>query len=167
MTAFRNFSSFQLLKLSLGAGEGIFLTEVLGFRRRTKAKSKVLSDGFCLRDSEAEQRELKFLHTYCSKCKRLLLSSKSNRQNPHPHSTIDIPFFFRYKHKTSLKDVPTPASSESLPYWFQGNFAAMFALNYWLREFLLSAFANRFVLRCERKQPMLLCHKICPYECAG
>ena len=31
----------------------------------------------------------------------------------------------------------------------------MFALNYWLREFLLSAFANLFELKCEPKQLML------------
>ena len=49
-------------------------------------------------------------------------------------------------HITSLKNLPHPAPGESLPYWFQGNFAAMFVLNYWLREFLLSAFANRFEL---------------------
>ena len=38
----------------------------------------------------------------------------------------------------------------------------MFALNYWLGEFLLSAFANRFELSCEPKQLMLLYFKICP-----
>ena len=37
------------------------------FRYLTVAgKSKVLSGGFCLRDSEAERRELQFLHIYCS-----------------------------------------------------------------------------------------------------
>ena len=44
----------------------------------------------------------------------------------------------------------------------QGNFAAMFVLNYQLREFLLSAFANRFGWRCELKQMMLLYYKVCP-----
>ena len=39
---------------------------------------------------------------------------------------------------------------------------AMFVFNYWLREFLLSAFANRFELRCEPKQLILLYYKICP-----
>ena len=38
----------------------------------------------------------------------------------------------------------------------------MFVLNYWLREFLLSAFVNRFELRCETKQLMLLYYKMCP-----
>ena len=37
----------------------------------------------------------------------------------------------------------------------------MFVLNYWLRGFLLSAFANR--LRCDAKQLMLLYYKICPF----
>ena len=34
--------------------------------------------------------------------------------------------------------------------------------NFCLREFLLSAFANRFELRCEPKRLMLLYYKICP-----
>ena len=38
----------------------------------------------------------------------------------------------------------------------------MFVFNYWLRGFLLSAFANHFELRCETKQLMLLYYKICP-----
>ena len=70
-----------------------------------------------------------------------------------------------HKDMTSLKKVPSPALSKSLPYWFLGNFAAMFVLNYWLREFPLSAIANRFEWRCEPKQLMLLYYKICPcYE---
>ena len=32
----------------------------------------------------------------------------------------------------------------------------MFVFNYWLREFILSAFANRFELRCEAKRLMPL-----------
>ena len=36
----------------------------------------------------------------------------------------------------------------------------MFVLNYWLREYLLSAFANRFELRCEPKRLMLLYYKL-------
>ena len=35
----------------------------------------------------------------------------------------------------------------------------MFVLYYWLTEFLLSAFANRFELKCEPKQLMLLHYK--------
>ena len=86
---------------------------------------------------------------------------ESNRPNL-PDGTMDLPFFFRYKHITSLRSLPSPAPSESLPYWFQGNFAATFVLNFWLRDLLLSAFANRFELRCEPKQLMLLYYKICP-----
>ena len=62
----------------------------------------------------------------------------------------------------SLKNLLSPAPNESLPYWFQGNFAASFVLNFCLREFLLSADANLFELRCEPKQLMLLYYKICP-----
>ena len=71
--------------------------------------------------------------------------SESNKQNPRDR-TLDLPFF-RYKHIPSLKNFPSPAPNDSLPYWFQGNFAASFVLNFCLREFLLSAFANRFELR--------------------
>ena len=48
----------QYAKLSLGAGKGRLLREVMFLRRNTKGKSKVLSRGFCFRDSEAEQRAL-------------------------------------------------------------------------------------------------------------
>ena len=44
----------------------------------------------------------------------------------------------------------------------QINFAALFVLNYWLREFPLSAIENRFESRCQQKQLMLLSYKICP-----
>ena len=88
-------------------------------------------------------------------------SKASNKQNPRDR-TLGLPFFFRCKHITSLKNLPSPAPNESLPYWFRGNFAASFVLKFCLREFLLSAFANRFELRCEPKRLMLLCYKICP-----
>ena len=39
---------------------------------------------------------------------------------------------------------------------------ASFVFNFCLREFLLSADANRFELRCEPKRRMLLYYKICP-----
>ena len=62
----------------------------------------------------------------------------------------------------SLKNLPSAAPNESSPYWFQGNFAASLVFNFCLREFLLSAFANRFELRCELKRLMPLYYKICP-----
>ena len=129
------------------------------FGRKKKGKSKVLSGGFCLHDSEAEQRALHSLHIYCSNVDSYSPALESNKQNP-PDRTMDLPNFFRYKHITSLENLPSPAPRMSLPYWFQGNFAAMFVLNYWLREFLLPAFANRFEFRCEPMQPMLLCYSL-------
>ena len=75
---------------------------------------------------------------------------------------VHTSIFFRYKHIPSLRNLPSPAPNESLPYWFQGNFAASFVFNFCFREFLLSAFANRFELRCEPKRLMLLYYKICP-----
>ena len=35
-------------------------------RQKKKSKSKVLSRGFCLRDSEAKQTVLRLLHIHCS-----------------------------------------------------------------------------------------------------
>ena len=43
----------QCGKLSLDAGEWRFLREVMCYRRQKKGKSKALSGGFRLRDSEA------------------------------------------------------------------------------------------------------------------
>ena len=76
-------------------------------------------------------------------CNALCSVSESNKENPQDR-TLDLPFFSRYKHIFSLKNLPSPAPNESLPYWFHGNFAASFVLNFCLREFLLSADANRF-----------------------
>ena len=116
--------------------------------------------GFCLLDAEAEQRALQFLHIYCSNVSSYSSAPESMEKNTLDR-TLDLPFFFRYKHITSLKNRPTPAPSERLPYWFQDNGAAMFVLNHWLSEFF-SAFANCFELRCEPKQLMLSYFKICP-----
>ena len=88
-----------------------------------------------------------------------------NQINKIRETTLDLPIFFCYKHIPSLKNLPSPAPNESLLYWFQGNFAASFVLKFCLREFLLSAFANRFELRCEPKRLMLLYYKICPCYC--
>ena len=124
-------------------------------------KSKVLSRRFCLFDSETEQRALQFLHIYFSDERSHSSAPESNKQNLRDR-TLDLPFFFCYKHIPSLKNLPSPAPNESLPYWFQGNFAASFVFNFCLKEFLLSAFANLFELRCEPKRLMLLYYKICP-----
>ena len=87
------------------------------FRRKKNGKSKVLSGGFCLCYSEAEQMALQFLHIHCSNVNSYSSAPESDKQN-RPDRTIDIPFFFRSKRITSLKNVPSPAPSESLPYWF-------------------------------------------------
>ena len=82
--------------------EGRFLGEVIYHRRKKKGKSKVLSRGFCLFDSEAEQRALQFLHIYCSNVNSYCSAPESNKQNL-PDRTKDLPVFFRYRQlKTSL-----------------------------------------------------------------
>ena len=59
-------------------------------RQKKKGKSKNLSHGFCLRDSEAKQRALQSLHIYSSDVKSCSSAPESNRQNP-PDRAIDLP----------------------------------------------------------------------------
>ena len=73
------------------------------FRRIEKGKSKVLSGGFCLQDSEAEQRVLQLLHIHCSNVGNYSSAPEPNKHDP-PDRTLGIPFFFRYKHITFLKN---------------------------------------------------------------
>ena len=80
-------------------------------RRKKKGKYKVLSGGFCLHDSEAEQRALEFFHIYCSNLNSYSSAPESNRQNP-PNRAMDLPFLFRCMDTTSLKNVPLPTASE-------------------------------------------------------
>ena len=81
--------------------------------RQKKGKSKVLSRGFCLFDSETEKRALQFLHICCSDVRSHSSAPESNKQNPRDR-TLDIPFFCRYKHIPSPKNRPSPAPNESL-----------------------------------------------------
>ena len=46
------------------------------------------------------------------KCRQFPSAPESNRQNPRA-GALDLPFFFRYKQITSLKNLPSPAPSES------------------------------------------------------
>ena len=100
-------------------------------RRRVNLKF-CLEDFVC--DSEADQRAFQFLHICYSNVNSYSPAPESNKQNS-PDRTTGLPFFFRLRHMTSLKNVPSPVPSENLPYWFQGSFVAMFVLNYMLREF--------------------------------
>ena len=86
---------------------------------------------------------------------------KSRKQNPCDR-TLDLPCFFCLKHITSLKTSLRPYQVRVCTSGFGTTFVTVFVLNCWLREFLLSAFANRFELRCEPKQLMLPYYKICP-----
>ena len=49
--------------------------------RKKKGKCKFLSRGFCLRDLDAEQRALQFLHIYCPNVDSYSLAPESNRQS--------------------------------------------------------------------------------------
>ena len=69
---------------------------------KKKGKSKVLSRGFCLFDSEAEQR-VQCLCIYCANVNSYSSPPESTRQNS-PDRAMDLPFFFRCKHITSLKN---------------------------------------------------------------
>ena len=70
-------------------------------RRKKKGKSEALFGGFCLRDSEAEQKALQSLHIFRSNVNSHSSAPDSKRQNQQ-NRTIDLPFFFRYKHITSF-----------------------------------------------------------------
>ena len=84
-------------------------------KTKKKSKSKVLSGGFCVHDSETEQRALQLLHIYCSIANSYSSAPESNKQNLRDR-TLDVPFFFCYKHLTSLENLPSSAPSESLHY---------------------------------------------------
>ena len=100
---------------------------------KEEGKSKVLSRGFCLFDSETEQRALQFLHIYCSDVRSHSSAPESNNQNPRDR-TLDLPISFRSKRIPSLKNLPSAAPNESSPYWFQGNFAASFVFEFLLER---------------------------------
>ena len=53
-----------------------------------ESKSKVLSSGFCVRDSEDEQRALQLLYIYCSIANSCSSAPESNKQNPRDR-TLD------------------------------------------------------------------------------
>ena len=108
-------------------------------RRKKNGKCKVLSGGFVYVIQKPSRGITILAIFYCSN-ENSYPAPESSKQNP-PDRTLDLPFFFHYEHITSLKNLPSPTSGESLPHWLQDNFAAMFALNYRLREFTLSAFA--------------------------
>ena len=72
----------------------------MSLRRNKKGKSKVLSGGFCVRDSEADQRALQLLHIYCSIANSYFAAPETNKKNL-PDRTLDLPFFFRHVHCAS------------------------------------------------------------------
>ena len=90
------------------------------FRRKKRGKSKVLSGRLCLRDSEAEQRTLQLLHIYCSNVESYFSAPESNKQNP-PDRALYLPFFFRYKHMTSLKNLPSAPRGRYYTYFGYGD----------------------------------------------
>ena len=55
-----------------------------------KGTSKVLSRGFCLFDSETEQRALRFLHIYCLDVGSHYSAPESRKRNPRDR-TLDLP----------------------------------------------------------------------------
>ena len=84
-----------------------------------------------------------------------------NRQNP-PDRTMDLPFFFRYKQITSLKKGPFARTNREFAMLVSGQLCSCCCFELLVERISLSAFANRFELRCEPKELMLLYYKICP-----
>ena len=89
-------------------------------RRKEKNKPKILSPGFVYLIQKLS-RVHTILAFYCSNVNSYSSAPESNRPNPLDR-TMDLPFFFRYKHVTTLKHVTSPISNESLHYWFRGKF---------------------------------------------
>ena len=48
-------------------------------------------------------------------------ASESNKRNAR-HRIVDLPFFFRYRHITALKNHLSLAQGESFSFWFHSNF---------------------------------------------
>ena len=95
-------------------------------RRKKKGKSKVLS-GVIQKPSRGHYNSCIFIAQSQTVTLQPNSYSESNKQSTQDR-TLDLPFFFRYKHPTSLKNLPSAAPSASYSYWFQGNFAAVFIL---------------------------------------
>ena len=97
------------------------------------------------------------------KCYNAFCSAfESNEQNLQDRA-LNLPFFFRYEHITSLKNHLSLAQGKSLSYLFGATFAAVFVLIYRLREFPLSAVVNNFESSSQLKQALPLYYKICPF----
>ena len=67
------------------------------FRRKKRGIPKVMSGGFCLHDSETEQRALQSLRIYCLNVDSYSSAPESNKRVPLDRA-LNFPFFFRYKH---------------------------------------------------------------------
>ena len=85
-----------------------------------------------------------FLHIYCSAMNSYSSASESNRQNP-PYRTIDLPFFFRYKHLNFLKNVSSPDQAR-VSVRVSGQFCGYDCFELQVKRISLSAFANHFEL---------------------
>ena len=81
-------------------------------KRKKKGKSKVLSGGFGVCDSEAEQRASQLLHINYPIANSYSSAPESNKQNLRDR-TLNLPLFLRYKHLTSLKGLPSASPGES------------------------------------------------------
>ena len=68
-------------------------------------------------------------------------------------------------HTLALTNISGIQNEQAAYMGFRANFAALFILNYWLREFLLSLISDYFELRCQsisQRQLTLLHYKIFP-----
>ena len=88
-------------------------------------------------------------------------ASESSEQTPRDRM-LDLPFCFRYKHKMFLINHLSLAQGESLADSFRANFWGCACFDLLVEEFPLSAVADRFELRCQLKQLLLLNYKMCP-----
>ena len=86
-------------------------------------------------------------------------ASESSKQNPRDR-TLDLPFFFHYKHMNSLKrHLPIAQGETFLP---PGQFCGRVCFGLLVEGVSLSTVTNRFELTYELKKLLLLYCKVCP-----
>ena len=86
-----------------------------------------------------------------------------NQRNKMPVVDVQIyPSSFDICSYLLLKTISGMHNERASYLGFRETFAALLVLNFWLREFPLSAATNCFEFRCQQKHFMLLCYKICP-----
>ena len=87
-------------------------------------------------------------------------ASEVNKRIPRS-GTLDLPFFFRYKHITALKNDLSLLKARVCPVVL-GQLLQPVCFDLLVERVSFVAIANRFEVRCQLKQLLLLYQKVCP-----